>query len=91
VDFGFVGETKATLRALLPHLNQKSVESHLKESLEHYQKTRKGLDDIATANSHRDQFTLNMFTGTRQLAAEDAIFTCDVGTHVRSGLRDISG
>jgi len=34
VDFGFVGETKATLRTLLPHLNQNQFESHLKESLE---------------------------------------------------------
>ena len=51
VDFGFVGDTKATLCALLPHLRQNQFESHLKKSLEHYQKTRKGLDDLATANS----------------------------------------
>ncbi len=81
VDFGFVGETKATLRALLPHLNQNQFESHLKESLEHYQKTRKGLDDIATANSGKrpihPQYVARVLD---QLAAEDAIFTCDVGT-----------
>ena len=51
VDFGFVGDTKAALGALLPHLRQNQFESHLKESLEHYQKTRKGLDDLAAANS----------------------------------------
>src|SRR6266567_2480751 len=81
VDFGFVGETKATLRALLPHLNQNQFESHLKESLEHYQKTRKGLDDIATANSGKrpihPQYVARVLD---KLAAEDAIFTCDVGT-----------
>src|SRR5258708_3598626 len=53
VDFGFVGDTKTTLRALLPHLGQNQFDSHLKRSLEHYQKTRKGLDDVATANSAR--------------------------------------
>ena len=51
VAFGFVGDTKATLCALLPHLSQNQVESHLKESLDHYQKTRKGLDYLATVNS----------------------------------------
>jgi pyruvate dehydrogenase (quinone) len=81
VDFGFVGETKATLRALLPHLSQNQFESHLKASLEHYQKTRKGLDDLGTANSGKGtihpQYVARVLD---QLAAEDAIFTCDVGT-----------
>ena len=81
VDFGFVGDTKATLCALLPHLSQNQFESHLKESLEHYQKTRKGLDDLATANSGKGpihpQYVARVLD---KLAAEDAIFTCDVGT-----------
>src|SRR5882724_5546749 len=81
VDFGFVGDTKTTLRALLPHLSQNQFDSHLKESLEHYQKTRKGLDDLATANSGKGpihpQYVASVLD---KLAAEDAIFTCDVGT-----------
>src|SRR5258706_1509339 len=81
VDFGFVGDTKATIRALLPHLSQNQFESHLKKSLEHYQKTRKGLDDLATANSGKGpihpQYVARVLD---KLAAEDAIFTCDVGT-----------
>src|SRR6266478_8110894 len=32
VDFGFVGDTKTTLRALLPRLEQNQSEAHLKES-----------------------------------------------------------
>ncbi len=32
VDFGFVGDTKTTLRALLPRLEQNQYEAHLKES-----------------------------------------------------------
>jgi pyruvate dehydrogenase (quinone) len=81
VDFGFVGDTKATLRALLPHLSQNQFESHLKGSLEHYRKARKGLDDLAAPNSGKKpihpQYVAKILD---QLAAEDAIFTCDVGT-----------
>ncbi len=81
VDFGFVGDTKTTLRGLLPKLEQNQDDHHLKESLEHYRKTRNGLDELATGDSGKkpihpqdDNRVLD------QLAAEDAIFTCDVGT-----------
>src|ERR1700746_3464147 len=45
VDFGFVGDTRSTIRALLPKLEQNQHEAHLKESVEHYRKARKGLDE----------------------------------------------
>ena len=81
VDFGFVGDTKATLRALLPKLQQNRYETHLKESLEHYRKARKGLDELATQDSEKKsihpQYVARVLD---RLAAEDAIFTCDVGT-----------
>jgi len=81
VDFGFVGDTKATLRALLPKLARNQYEGHLKESLEHYRKARKGLDDLATADSSQTpihpQYVARVLD---RLASEDAIFTCDVGT-----------
>ena len=81
VDFGFVGDTKTTLRALLPRLEQNQDEHHLKESLEHYRKTRNGLDELATGDSGKKpihpQYVARVLD---QLAAEDAIFTCDVGT-----------
>src|SRR4029453_13623731 len=48
VDHGFVGDAKTTLRALLPKLEQRTDEKHLRASLEHYQKARKGLDELAT-------------------------------------------
>src|SRR5260370_12519596 len=53
LDFGFIGDTKTTLRALLPKLKDNTYQQHLKNSLEHYRKTRKGLDDLATANSNK--------------------------------------
>src|SRR5204862_4350948 len=47
VDYGFVGDTKATLQALLPKLEQNRNDDHLKASVEHYRKARKGLDELA--------------------------------------------
>ncbi|HTR24008.1 MAG TPA: ubiquinone-dependent pyruvate dehydrogenase [Terriglobales bacterium] len=81
VDFGLVGDTKTTLRALLPKLEQSQYESHLTESVDHYRKARKSLDDLATPSSSSNpvhpQYVARLLN---QLAAEDAVFTCDVGT-----------
>jgi pyruvate dehydrogenase (quinone) len=81
LDFGLVGDTKTTLRALIPKLVQNKHQQHLKDSLEHYRKTRKGLDDLASGNSNKKpihpQYVAHVID---KLAADDAIFTCDVGT-----------
>jgi pyruvate dehydrogenase (quinone) len=81
VDYGFVGDTKTTLRALLPKLRQNNNEKHLKASLEHYKKAREGLDELATEGSGKrpihPQFAVRVLD---ELAAKDAIFSCDVGT-----------
>src|ERR1700723_659380 len=81
VDFGFVGDTKATLRALSPRLEQNQYEEHLKESLEHYRKARQGLDKLANGDSTgkliHPQYVARVLD---KLAANDAIFSCDVGT-----------
>jgi len=81
VDFGLVGDTKTAIRALLPRLEQNQYETHLQESVEHYRMARKGLDDLATPNSNEKpihpQYVARVLD---QLAADDAIFTCDVGT-----------
>src|SRR4029077_18259921 len=83
LDFGFIGDTKTTLRALLPKLNENPYQQHLKDSLEHYRKTRKGLDDLATADSNKGpihpQYVARVID---KLATDDAVFTCDVGTPV---------
>jgi pyruvate dehydrogenase (quinone) len=83
VDFGFVGDTKATLRALLPRLEQNQHEAHLKNSLEHYRKARQGLDNLASGDSGskriHPQYVASVID---QLASEDAVFTFDVGTPV---------
>src|SRR6202451_900971 len=74
VDFGFVGDTKATLRALSPRLEKNQNKDHLKESVEHYRKARQGLDKLASGDSGRKlihpQYVASVID---QLAAEDAI------------------
>src|ERR1700757_2603907 len=39
LDYGFVGDVRSTLRALLPKLTQNRKDEHLKASLEHYRRT----------------------------------------------------
>src|SRR4029077_5622402 len=74
-------DTKATLQALLPKLKQNGDDAHLKTSLEHYRKARKGLDELATEGSERKGSHPQLVARTMsELAHEDAIFTCDVGT-----------
>ncbi|HEY6403183.1 MAG TPA: ubiquinone-dependent pyruvate dehydrogenase [Blastocatellia bacterium] len=81
LDYGLVGDTKTTLRALMPGLDQKQDDRHLKASLEHYRKTRKSLDELATGEPGKRPIHPQYVTRTlNELAAEDAIFTCDVGT-----------
>jgi len=81
LDFGFIGDTQTTLRALLPKLEQNQYQQHLKDSLEHYRKTRKGLDELATGDSNKTpihpQYVARVID---KLASDDAVFSCDVGT-----------
>ncbi|HKV95689.1 MAG TPA: ubiquinone-dependent pyruvate dehydrogenase [Candidatus Angelobacter sp.] len=80
LDFGFVGDTKTTLRALLPKLQQNQYEAHLKQSLEHYRKARLDLDNLATAHSGKPIHPQYIARALDQLASDDAVFSCDVGT-----------
>jgi len=81
VDLGLIGDAKATLRALLPKLEQNLHESHLSAALGQYRRARKGLDEMATISSGNapihPQYVARLLD---KLASEDAIFTCDVGT-----------
>ncbi|HXW61964.1 MAG TPA: ubiquinone-dependent pyruvate dehydrogenase [Candidatus Acidoferrales bacterium] len=81
LDFGFVGDTKTTLRALFPKLEQNQSDSHLKEALAHYRKSRLSLDELASGESTENiihpQYVARLLD---ELAAQDAVFTCDVGT-----------
>ena len=81
VDVGLIGSVKETLTALLPLLGAQKDSAHLKDSLEHYQDTRKELDELAvgkpgTSPVHPEYVTRVL----DEVAADDAIFTVDVGT-----------
>jgi pyruvate dehydrogenase (quinone) len=81
VDLGLIGTVKETLRALTPELKAKEDSSHLDVCLNHYRQARQGLDDLAVGEPGRTpihpQYVAKVID---ELAAEDAIFTCDVGT-----------
>jgi len=81
VDLGLVGDVKATLAALRPRLTPKTDGAHLAEAVKHYQSARQGLDDLATGEPGRKpihpQYVARVLD---EVAAADAIFSCDVGT-----------
>jgi pyruvate dehydrogenase (quinone) len=81
VDFGLVGSVKATIEALLPRLEGNEDSSFLDKCLSHYQKARQGLDDLAVGKPGKSpihpQYVAKLID---ELAEEDAVFTCDVGT-----------
>ncbi|HET6640208.1 MAG TPA: ubiquinone-dependent pyruvate dehydrogenase [Nitrososphaeraceae archaeon] len=82
VDLGLVGDVRETLVAVKPLLNQKGDDKgHLRASLDHYEKSRKDLDSYAVGEPGRTpihpQYVAKMIN---DVAAQDAIFTCDVGT-----------
>jgi pyruvate dehydrogenase (quinone) len=81
VDVGLVGDVQTTLAALSPRLTPKRDDGHLKDALQVYQKARQGLDDLATGEpGHRPIHPQYVARLLDEVAAEDAIFACDVGT-----------
>jgi pyruvate dehydrogenase (quinone) len=83
IDLGVVGTVKDTLAALQPLLRQKNHRDHLDRSLRHYRKTRKTLDELAVNDRDRSPIRPEYVAGlVDQLAADDAVFTVDVGSPV---------
>ena len=81
LDLGLVGDIKATLGALLPLLDQKTDATHLKKYAKDYQEVRRGLDELAVGRpGHKPMHPQFVAKTVDKLAADDAIFSCDVGT-----------
>jgi pyruvate dehydrogenase (quinone) len=83
LELGLLGGVKETLEALLPIVAEKTDTSHLDHALADYKKARRDLD--ALAESSPGSTTIHPQYVTRlvsELAADDAIFTCDVGTPI---------
>lgn len=80
VDLGIIGDVRATLAALLPLLEEKSDASHLTQAQQHYANTRKALDELAVGSpGKRPIHPQQVAKAISDHAADDAIFTCDVG------------
>jgi pyruvate dehydrogenase (quinone) len=80
INLGLVGDVGATLDALLPMLKEKQDRRRLDRAVDHYKKVRKGLDDLAVGEPGKKLIHPQQVAKTiSDLAAEDAVFTCDVG------------
>ena len=81
VDVGLVGTVKDTVAALLPQLRGSRDGAHLRRMTAHYRRTRRRFDALAT--SHRRHGPIHpqaVAAAVDRLAADDAVFLCDVGT-----------
>jgi pyruvate dehydrogenase (quinone) len=80
VDLGVVGDVRSTLAALLPLLNEKTDVARLATARRHYAKAREALDELAAGKpGTRLIHPQQVAKAISNLAAEDAVFTCDVG------------
>jgi pyruvate dehydrogenase (quinone) len=83
LHLGLLGTVKDTLAAVLPTVKEKTDSSHLNDALIDYKKARKALDALAESGPNSDiihpQYVMRLVS---ELAAEDAIFSCDVGTPI---------
>jgi pyruvate dehydrogenase (quinone) len=83
LHLGLLGTVKDTLQAVLPDIKEKTDSSHLSDALIDYKKARKALDSLAESGPNSDiihpQYVTRLVS---ELAADDAVFTCDVGTPI---------
>ncbi len=81
VDLGLIGNVKDTLAALEPLLQEKSLRMHLDACIDHYKKARKSLDELALGEpGHTPIHPQYVARVLDEIAADDAVFICDVGT-----------
>jgi pyruvate dehydrogenase (quinone) len=78
---GVVGDVGATVTALLPKLKKRTDRKFLDGALAHYKTAREDLDKLAEGKPGgkiiHPQYVARLLS---EVAADDAIFTCDVGT-----------
>jgi len=81
VEVPLVGTVKDTIDALLPLITPKSDASHLDRMTAHYRRARGRLDKLAEPGHGSGPLHPQFVAATiDRLAAEDAVFTVDVGT-----------
>jgi pyruvate dehydrogenase (quinone) len=78
---GVVGDVAETVAALLPRLKKRTDSKFLDAALDHYRKARADLDKLAEGKPGgkviHPQYVARLLS---ELASDDAVFTCDVGT-----------
>jgi pyruvate dehydrogenase (quinone) len=83
LELGLLGGVKETIEALLPTVQEKTDTRHLDDAVADYKKARRDLDALAESGPNstiiHPQYVTRLVS---ELAADDAIFTCDVGTPV---------
>ncbi len=83
LDLGLIGHVKETIEALLPKLRDHTDRTHLDAAVNDYKKARKDLDALAEnkpgSSIIHPQYVARLID---ELAADDAVFTCDVGTQI---------
>jgi pyruvate dehydrogenase (quinone) len=83
LHLGLLGTVKDTLDAVLPAISEKSDSSHLDDALADYAKARRDLDALAESGPNskiiHPQYVMRLVS---ELADDDAVFTCDVGTPI---------
>ncbi|KFZ37867.1 pyruvate dehydrogenase [Shewanella mangrovi] len=81
IDQGVLGDIAATLDELVPQIDDGRSRAHLDQCLKNYHEARKDLDDLADGKTSHNlihpQYLARLIS---EKAAEDAVFTCDVGT-----------
>jgi len=83
LELGILGDVQATLTAIQPLLEKKTDDSHLQHALADYKRARADLDRLAESNPHSQQIHPQYVTRlVSELASDDAVFTCDVGTPI---------
>ena len=81
LDLGLVGDVGTTIAALLPRLVEKQDRRYLDACLAHYRKAREGLDELAQGKPGEGVIhPQHLARVLSEQAAENAIFTADVGT-----------
>ena len=81
LELGVVGDVGATIKALLPKLKAKKDRVFLDAALAHYRKAREDLDKLAEGKPDGGKIHPQYLSRlVSEIANDDAVFTCDVGT-----------
>lgn len=82
LERGIVGDVKQTIQAVLPLLKPRTEQKFLDHARKDYQQSRAELDKLAQAGKHDVIHPQYLAAVLSQKAADDAIFTADVGTPI---------